>query len=99
MKKEELRHFLERNCQGQRNAIGGEALRRDLSTARAELQKAVNRLRREGVPVGSDGAGYFYCRTAGEVYGTIRRLQRMRSGLDAAIRGLEGCLHAFEEAP
>ena len=39
--------------------------------------------------------GYYYAQTAGEVYSTIRNLKKMRSGLDAAITGLEQSLHSF----
>lgn len=52
-------------------------------------------MRREGVPIASDQTGYYYAQTAGEVYGTIRTLKKMRSGLDAAITGLERSLNGF----
>lgn len=95
MKKDELKEYLSHNCQGRRAAVGGERLRKALHTSENELRKAVNRLRREGVPIASDQTGYFYAQTAGEVYATIRNLKKMRSGLDAAIAGLEGALDGF----
>ena len=52
-------------------------------------------MRREGVPIASDQTGYYYAQTAGEVYGTILTLKKMRSGLDAAITGLERSLNGF----
>ena len=52
-------------------------------------------MRREGVPIASDQTGYYYAQTAGEVYGTIRTLKKMCSGLDAAITGLERSLNGF----
>ena len=58
---------------------------------------AENRLRRKGIPVGSDRGGYFYAVTAGEVYTTIRQLKAMSSGLEAAIHGLEQALERFGE--
>ena len=41
------------------------------------------------------GISYF-AETAAEVYDTIRGLQKMRSGLDAAISGLERALEKFD---
>lgn len=95
MKKDELRDYLERHCKGRAKAVGGERLRHTIHTSENELRKAVNRLRREGVPIASDQTGYFYAENAGEVYSTIRHLKKMRAGLDAAIEGLEGCLNSF----
>ena len=59
------------------------------------MRKRINRLRRKGVPIASSSRGYFYAETAGEVYATIRELKKMRSGLDAAIAGLEQALDGF----
>jgi biotin operon repressor len=95
MKKEALREYLSHNCKGRSEAIGGVRLQRTLHTSENELRKAVNRLRREGAPIASDQTGYFYAQTAGEVYSTIRSLKKMRSGLDAAIEGLEASLNSF----
>ncbi len=96
MKKDELKEYLAHNCRGQRGAIGGERLRRTFHTSENEVRKVVNRLRREGFPIASDQAGYFYAQTAGEVYATIRNLKKMQSGLDAAIAGLERSLQQFD---
>ncbi len=99
MKKDELKEHLSRNCRGRGRAVGGERLRRALHISENELRKAVNRLRREGVPIASDQTGYFYAQTAGEVYSTIHNLKKLKSGLDAAITGLEGALNGFSEEP
>ena len=58
----------------------------------------MNRLRREGVPIGSSADGYYYAVTAGEVYSTIRQLRAMANGLEAAIVGLENALNSFGES-
>jgi len=63
-----------------------------------ELRSQISRLRREAIPIASSGAGYFYAETAGEIYTTIRRLEKMRRGLDAAIEGLEEALNRFGDA-
>lgn len=95
MKKEALGDHLYLHCRGREHASGNRDLERALRTSENELRKQVNRLRREGVPIASDRSGYFYARTAGEVYATIQALKKMRSGLDKAIAGLEGALDAF----
>ena len=47
--------------------------------------------------IAADQRGYYYAETAAEVYATIRSLEKMRSGLDAAISGLERALEKFGE--
>ena len=47
------------------------------------------------MPIAADRWGYYYAETAAEVYATIRSLEKMRSGLDAAISGLERALENF----
>lgn len=98
MKKDDLRYHLLHSCRGKKHSASSRKLSATIHSSENELRKAVNRLRREGVPIGSDQNGYYYAQTAGEVYDTIRNLKRMRSGLDAAIEGLEGCLDSFGES-
>ena len=50
------------------------------------------RLRRDGVPIASNGSGYFYAATDQEVRATIAHLTRRISGIAAAIRGLDRTL-------
>ena len=71
------------------------ALEAAIGISGTDLRKLVNRMRRKGVPIGSDRCGYFYAATAGEVYSTIQQLQNMENGLAAARRGLERSLDAF----
>lgn len=98
MKKDELRHYLLHSCLGKKRAVSSGKLKATIHISENELRKTVNRLRRDGVPIGSAQTGYYYARTAGEVYDTIRNLKRMRSGLDSAIEGLEACLDSFGES-
>lgn len=95
MKKDELKRYLTLNCQGKAKAVSSSRLRRIIPISENDLRKAVNRMRREGIPIASDQTGYYYAQTAGEVYSTIRNLKKMRAGLDAAITGLEHSLHGF----
>ena len=82
-------------CKGRANTKRSDEIERAAGLSGNELRKLVNRMRRRGVPIGSNRSGYFYAVTAGEVYSTIRQLRRMANGLEAAIAGLEGSLDAF----
>nr|WP_326184160.1 hypothetical protein [uncultured Oscillibacter sp.] len=95
MREEKLLAYLKGACSGRRYTIKSAELEQVLGIGGTDLRKLVNRLRRKGVPIGSSRDGYFYARTAGEVYGTIRQLQVMVSGLEAAIQGLERALEDF----
>lgn len=95
MNKEKLCDHLRHSALGKRMAVKSEVLEQALNISGNELRKCVNRLRREGVPVGSSRDGYFYAVTAGEVYATIRQLRRMEDGLHAAVCGLEQALDSF----
>ena len=97
MRENQLLTYLRDACLGRAYRVSGAELERVLDVSGTELRKLVNRLRRKGVPIASDRSGYFYARTAGEVYATIRQLRKMVSGLEAAIRGLEQSLDSFGE--
>lgn len=97
MREEKLLAYLKKTCSGRRRIVKGSELEQALGISGTDLRKLVNRLRRKGVPIGSSQAGYFYARTAGEVYRTIQQLRGMVSGLEAAIRGLETALDGFGE--
>lgn len=94
-KREELLNFLKVMCAGRDRAIDSSSLARMLHISRSEVQRDINHLRRDGIPIGSCQQGYYYAITAGEVYTTIRRLQQMERGLQAVIGGMEGCLKKF----
>ena len=87
--------YLKKNCAGRRKIMSGRALEKALHMSGNELRKQVNKLRRKGVPIASNQDGYFYAVSAGEVYATIKQLQKMEAGLAAAIRGLEASLESF----
>lgn len=95
MREEKLLSYLKSTCTGRAQRVSGAELERVLGISGTDLRKLVNRLRRKGIPIGSDRSGYFYAATAGEVYSTIRQLRRMTDGLEAAIRGLEDALEQF----
>ena len=97
MKYEPLVMHLKTACKGRKNAVKSAELEQSLHISGNELRRRVNRLRREGVPIGSSADGYFYAVTAGEVYATLRQLRTMAAGLEAAISGLESALCSFGE--
>ena len=95
MTKETVALYLENGFKGRRNVISSRELERVLGISGNELRRKINRLRQEAVPIAADRRGYYYAETAAEVYATIRSLEKMRSGLDAAISGLERALENF----
>ncbi len=97
MREENLLTYLKETCCGRQRTVKSSELERALNLSGTDLRKLVNRLRRKGVPIGSSRDGYFYAKTAGEVYATIRQLQVMEQGLRAAIQGLESALDKFGE--
>ena len=64
----------------------------------AEIRDAVNSLRRKGIPIASNGGGYFYAAKEQEVQMTIAHLAHRIGGIVAAIRGLTRSLDAFDTA-
>ena len=96
MREELFAGYLKKNCAGRRKIMSGRALEKALHMSGNELRKQVNKPRRKGVPIASNQDGYFYAVSAGEVYATIKQLQKMEAGLAAAIRGLETSLESFE---
>ena len=92
MTKETISRYLENGCKGHKNVVSSRELERTLGISGNELRRHINRLRRGTVPIAADQRGYYYAETAAEVYATIRSLEKMRSGLDAAISGLERAL-------
>ena len=94
MTKETFALYLENGFKGRRNVISSRELERVLGISGNELRRRVNRLRQDTVPIAADQRGYYFA--AAEVYDTIRGLQKMRSGLDAAISGLERALEKFD---
>ena len=95
MTKETISRYLKNGCKGHKNVVSSQELDRALGISGNELRRKINRLRQEAVPIAADRRGDYYAETAAEVYATIRSLEKMRSGLDAAISGLERALENF----
>ena len=95
MEKERLAEHLERYHSGASNAATSRELECAFGIKGKELRDAVNALRREGVPIASNGSGYFYAATEQEVRATIAH---RIGGIAAAIRGLTRSLDVFDTA-
>lgn len=97
MREDQIHAYLKARCTGKQHAVKAARLSQLLHIGEKELQKAVAKLRRKGIPIASGPAGYYYAATAGEVYTTIRQLKEMEMGLQSSICGLEGALERFGE--
>lgn len=95
MNKARIEAYLRTNCKGRKRIVTAGTLCKVLNISDNELRKQINRLRRENVPIASSRDGYYYAETAADVYSTIKSLEKMRSGLDAAIGGLEAAFDGF----
>lgn len=95
MNKEKVYDYLCAYCIGRKRVTSSQALEKVLDMSGNMLRKQINALRRGGIPIASNSAGYFYAENAADIYATIRSLQKMRRGLDAAIEGLEKAMEKF----
>lgn len=73
MEKERLAEHLERYHSGASNAATSRELECAFGVKGKELRDTVNALRRESVPIASNGSGYFYAATEQEVRATTGR--------------------------
>lgn len=60
----------------------------------AEVRSIVSALSCAGVPIGSSGKGYYYCKTPVELDSTIKHLQERASKLARRIAGLQNAFRA-----
>lgn len=97
VKEEQLLAHLKTNCAGKKNLQTRAQLVRALRVSENELQRLIHGLRVQGVPIASSRDGCFYAVDAGEVFSTIRGLERMVRGLNQSINGLTGALDGFTE--
>lgn len=97
MQKEGLAEHLKRYHRGAPRAATSRELERTFSIKGIEVRQLVNRLRREGVPIASDGSGYYYAATEQEVRATIAHMTRRIGGIAAAIHGLNRSLERFDD--
>ena len=88
-REEQLLAYLRDNCLGREYAILGRELAGKVGISLSRLQELVNRLRREGYPIGSSREGYFLIRTFGEAQMTFEQMDRMIRSLEAAKRGVQ----------
>lgn len=98
MEKARLAEYLEQYHKGASNAATSRELELAFSIKGIQIRQMVNALRREGVPIGSSGAGYFFSDSEQEVRDTIAHLAGRISGIAAAIRGLNRSLEQGDAA-
>ena len=97
MEKERLAEYLEPYHMGALNAATSRELELTFGIKGIQVRHMVNALRRDGVPIASNGSGYFYAADQ-EVWATIAHLTRRISGIAAAIRGLDRTLEREDTA-
>lgn len=98
MEKERLAEYLEQYHMGVLNAATSRELELTFGIKGIQVRHMVNALRRDGVPIASNGSGYFYAATDQEVRATIAHLTKRISGIAAAIRGLDRTLEREDTA-
>lgn len=76
--------------------ISGGEIRRLTGIDGSDIRKAVNFLRQNGQPIGSDGRGYFYITTKESAVKTIRRLDNQALHIQQARDGLIRLLNGGE---
>lgn len=96
MQKDPLLVYLHTSCRGKDNRISGAKLARVHGISISALQGRIRRLRQQGHPIASDTYGYYYAVTAGEIFTTIRRHQKLIRALEADIHGLVGSMETFK---
>ena len=97
MASEQLKNYLKDNCYGRKKAATYQELAQTLHISEKELQRQVNRLRKNQIPICGGRDGMFYARNAGELYATIQNLKIMAEGLAEVIASLESALENFGE--
>ena len=95
MQDDVLLQYLKTACAGKKSLCSGKSLQNMFRISGNELRRRIHRLRCRGLPIAANRDGYFYAETAGELYATIRQLEKLRSGVEAAIRGLESAMDKF----
>lgn len=98
MQKKRLSDYLKHRHLGASNAATSRELEQVFGIRGKKLRDMVNALRRDGVPIASSSAGYFFAETEQEVRSTIAHLTGRISGIAAAIRGLNRSLEQTDAA-
>ena len=73
--------------------IRGKFLVRDIGIPGEQIRIIINKLRCEGVPIGSDEFGYFMAKNKEELIPTKNQLKSRRNKIDNALKGLDKCFN------
>lgn len=87
-----LREYLETYARGKENAVIGMGLRELFGGSGACMRKAINELRVQGNPIGSNRDGYYWAVRKDELKETIGHLKGRVLGIQQAIHGLDVAL-------
>lgn len=98
MERERFIGYLKTYHLGAERAITSKIMESLFNMKGKELRNLVNVLRQEGVPICSDGNGYYYAKDEQEIRTTIKHMKNRIAGISAAINGLQQCLSG-KDAP
>lgn len=87
--KKRLQMLLEREHQGKDNSAVSRSLEERLGCKGTMIREMVNELRSAGVPICSDGNGYYIAKSRDELDRTIVQLKSRVKKIQSAIDGLE----------
>ncbi len=96
MEDKRFAEYLRQYHLGESRAATSRELEITFSARGKEIRDAVNRLRRNEVPIASSASGYFYAAAEQEIDATIAHLTHRISGIAAAIRGLKQSREKFD---
>ena len=80
--------YLRRNHVGKANAVHSKELEALFGLSGRSLRTIIGQLRQDGVPVCSDGTGYYYADNQKEINATVRRLNEFVTNVSNARTGL-----------
>lgn len=80
--------YLRRNHIGKANAVHSRELEGLFGLSGRSLRTIIGQLRQDGVPVCSDGTGYYYADNQKEINATVRRLNEFVTNVSNARTGL-----------
>ena len=83
-----IRDYLKQNHTGKSRAVYSRELQRLFSLDGRTVRRHISKLRREGCPICSDEAGYYYADSQEEINNTVGRLNELVTKVSNARTGL-----------
>ena len=94
---EQIAQYLRWHCTGKARAVTSRVLEHTFCVSGVKLREKVNQLRRQGYPICSDAAGYYYARTKEELDHTISQLFSRSREIAAAATGMMKALPDYQD--